>query len=292
MSAQHPPHAPRSVRQAVAETSAALQRANVDNPRLDARILLAHVLGADTNATFLRGDTILSVPQEAALAHVVKRRAAREPVSRIVGRREFWGLPFALSPHTLDPRPDTEVLVSAVLEHRGLVASDKPRILDLGTGSGCILLALLKEWPQAVGVGLDVSFPALVTARKNAANLALAERSAFVCANWTAALAGPFDVLVSNPPYLSQDDLSHLQPEVRFDPHAALDGGSDGLDVYRAVIPGLTELCAPESLIAFEVGQGQASSVAAMLESAGFRVVEIRSDLASIPRCVVAQNKA
>jgi release factor glutamine methyltransferase len=280
---------PRTLKDAVLEITNTLKQARVDNPRLDARILVAHVLNADTSVTFLRNDMQLTEKQTQTLDGLVARRLAREPVSRIVGTREFWGMPFEVTPATLDPRADTEVLVSAVIDHKQRIGTSAPRILDLGTGTGCITLALLQNLPDATAVAVDIDETTLAVARRNAAANAFAGRIQFARMSWAEALAGPFDVIVSNPPYLNADDMVQLSPEVRYDPERALFGGADGLDCYRTIIPDLRRIAAPTALIALEVGLGQAGKVAQLLENQAFRVVEIRSDLGSIPRCVVAQ---
>ncbi len=278
----------RTLRDAILEITNTLKQARVDNPRLDARILVAHVLNADTSVTFLRNDMPLTEAQNAELEKLVQRRIAREPVSRIVGQREFWGMPFAVTPETLDPRPDTEVLVSAVIDHKHRYKT-APRILDLGTGSGCIMLALLQAIPDATGVAIDQSEAALQVARHNAEANNLSGRVQFARMSWADALSGPFDVIVSNPPYLNTQDMAQLSPEVKYDPERALFGGADGLDCYRAIIKDVRRIAYSPGLLALEVGLGQAGPVATMLEDAAFRVVEIRSDLSSIPRCLVAE---
>ncbi len=279
----------RTLRDAIAEISTVLTQAHVDNPRLDARVLIAHVLNIDTSQTFVRHDVVIMPDQEIALAAAVQRRIAREPVSRIVGSREFWGLAFAITPATLDPRADTEILVSAVLDHCKRLNIAAPRILDLGTGTGCIALALLQAIPNATAVCVDLSIDALRVAQGNAVRLGFAQRVSFARMSWSDALAGPFDVIASNPPYLSAVDMSNLSPEVRYDPRAALDGGADGLACYRAIITDVKRIAHSPAILTLEVGSGQAGQVARLLEDAALRVVEIRSDLASIPRCIVAQ---
>lgn len=279
----------RTLRQAIADTAALLKQGGIENPRLDARVLTAHVIEADTAHTFLRSDMELTQEQEQKIGLLVGRRLVHEPVARIVGQREFWGMPFDVTTDTLDPRADSEVLVSAIIDHRHRIGSAHPKILDLGTGTGCILLALLHEIPEATGVGIDLSHGALTVAQRNAARNGLSDRANFLCMSWMEALQGPFNIIVANPPYLSAADMSQRSPEVRFDPERALFGGDDGLSCYRAIIGDLSRVLARPGLVAFETGLGQARQVSGMLESAGFRVVEVRPDLAAIPRCVVAQ---
>jgi release factor glutamine methyltransferase len=219
---------------------------------------------------------------------MVARRLGREPVSRILGRRGFWTLDLALGPATLDPRPDSETVVEAVL-----AALPEPRaplrLLDFGTGSGCLLLALLVELPTATGLGIDRSLAALEIARANARAAGLAGRAAFVQADWGGPLAGRFEVIVTNPPYIPSGDIAGLQPEVAdFDPRLALDGGDDGLDCYRALVPDIARLLAPGGVAALEVGRGQAAAVGAMLTAAGLESLGARRDLGGVERCVTA----
>jgi len=279
----------RTLREVIAETTTALTTAGIDSPRLDARVLLAHVMQIETSQTFTRDDLPLPPHHEAELAKLVQRRMAREPVSRIFGKREFWGLEFNVTPATLDPRDDTETLVSAVIDHSKRVALNNPRILDLGTGTGCILLSLLHALSGSSGIGVDISEAALQVAAGNASKLQLSHRASFARMSWADALAGPFGIVTSNPPYLSDDDMRNLSPEVRYDPIRALDGGGDGLDCYRAIVSDIKRLVRNPAVVALEVGAGQAEQVARLVAGAGLRVVEIRSDLSAIPRCVVAE---
>ncbi len=277
---------------AMAAAAARLAAAGVAEPRLDARLLVAHALGVAPQAVFTRPEMPVAPGQRAALDALVARRAAREPVSRILGRRGFWTLDLALGPDTLDPRPDSETVVEAVLAAR----PDRARALrlaDFGTGSGCLLLALLAELPAAWGLGVDRSAGALAVARANARTAGLAGRAAFVCADWGGGLAGRFDVIVANPPYIPDGDIAGLEPEVaEYDPRLALAGGADGLDAYRALAPHLARLLAPGGVVALEVGQAQAATVAAQLAAAGLTVTGCRRDLGGIERVVVAVGGA
>jgi release factor glutamine methyltransferase len=268
--------------------------AGVAQARLDARLLLAHALDVKAGWIFTHPEHPLTADQEAAIERLAVRRIAREPVSRIVGRREFWGLAFSLSPATLDPRPDSETVVEAILAQRP--ARDRPlRILDWGTGSGCLLLALLSEYRRAQGVGLDADGDALAMARSNAEALGLAERSRFEAADWHQPPIPPhdgggavFDVIVANPPYIEVGVLSGLAPEVvLFDPILALSGGADGLTAYRALAPLIRAALAVDGIAAVEVGVGQAAAVVRIFADVGLSVVEIRRDLGGIERCVV-----
>jgi release factor glutamine methyltransferase len=217
------------------------------------------------------------------------RMVHREPLSRILGHREFWGLEFGLSPDTLDPRPETETLVEAVL--RRFTDRNEPfTILDLGTGTGCILLALLSEFPAAIGFGVDLARGAGTAARRNAAALGLAGRAHFLVGDWGTAVSGRFDVIVSNPPYIARSALADLPQEVAlYDPPLALDGGPDGLGAYRFLVSDLTRLLRPEGVFACEVGAGQAPAVAAMLRASGLAIDGCERDLAGLARCVVGR---
>lgn len=275
----------RALRRAAEERLAA---AGVDTPGLDARLLIGHALGLSREDLLVRGDE--AVPPDAAMRAnaLVERRAAREPVGRILGERAFWTLDLSLSPATLEPRPDTETIVECVLDALP-DRSAAVRILDLGTGTGCILLALLAELPNATGLGIDISEQAVATAAGNAARNGLAGRAEFRTGVWGAGISERFDAVVSNPPYIPSADIAALDPEVReHDPRRALDGGADGLDAYRAIAAELPGLLKDGGMAALEIGQGQAGDVGRLLESAGLRVAEIRPDLSGIERCIRA----
>lgn len=276
-----------TVGDALAAAVKRLAAAGIEDARRDARLLLAAAAGAAPGA-HLADDAAIDDATATRFRAMILRRAAREPVSRILGRRGFWTLDLAIDAHTLDPRPDSETVVEAVLAQ---VAdrTAKLRLLDLGTGSGCLLLALLSEMPNATGLGVDVAPGAVAIARANARAAGLDGRARFAVGDWTRGVAGPFDVAVSNPPYVRRDDLAGLMPEVaRYDPVAALDGGADGLDAYRAILAGLPPLLAPGALVAFEVGQGQAARVRNLINHVGLTVLEARRDLAGIERCILA----
>lgn len=277
----------RSWGQALAETVRALGQGGVDSPRLDARLLLAQALGVEPAHVFSNPANRLDEAAEACLASLLARRLAREPMSHILGRREFWSLDFAVDANVLDPRPDTETLVEAVLD-TVLDKSAPLSILDLGTGSGCILLSLLSELPMATGLGVDRSPLALGVATGNAARLALDHRAGFTRGDWGSDLTGIFDVIVSNPPYIPEAEIDGLEPEVaRFEPRLALSGGADGLDCYRALIPDVARLLAPGGVGAFEIGAGQADDVERLIEAAGLVLYERRRDLAGVERCLI-----
>lgn len=271
---------------------------NVPTPELDARLIICHQAGL-THETFVaHPEHPLSEEMREEIMRAAKRRCAREPVSRIVGEREFWGLNFALGASALDPRPDTEALIQAALD----VAADDDRgeplsILDIGTGSGCILVALLHELRFAHGVGADRNLATLHIARANARRHRLADRASFVCTSWLDGLSGAFSIVVSNPPYIPSAEISSLEPEVaRYDPHAALDGGRDGLDAYRWIIPRLGQVLKPGGWALFEVGDGQAADVCALFQAQGdgnsFGELRQQPDLAGRIRCIAARRSS
>ncbi len=260
----------------------------------DARLIVAHALGVDAGRLTLLADTPVDDAATAAALALAGRRGAGEPIARLFGAKEFWSLELGLSAATLVPRPDTETVVSAALEElakRG-GKSRAHRLLDIGTGSGAILLALLAELPLATGIGTDRALPALRTARDNAGRLGLAGRSAFVCGNWAEMIRGPADAVVANPPYIETGTVASLPEEVRlFDPVLALDGGDDGLAAYRSIIADLPRLLPPHGFAALEVGMGQAGAVASIGRRHGFAARTV-CDLAGIERVVVLDRPA
>jgi len=278
-----------TIGRAVNDLTARFAAAGLDTPRLDARLLVGHVLGLEPSMLFTRPDAALSPRDTDTVEAVAARRLAHEPVSRIMGHRAFWGLDFALSAATLDPRPDTETLVAAVLDLKPRFAGKPVRILDLGTGTGCIVLAILSAWPEAVGVGIDLSPDAVATATANAARLGLEKRTTFQVGNWCDGLRESFDLIVSNPPYIADDELPALAPEVtRFDPMLALRGGADGLAAYRRLVPDARRVLADGGGLFLETGAGQAAAVGAILAAAAFRLEAQHKDLAGFTRCLQA----
>lgn len=266
----------------------ALEAAGIENAALDARVLLTYGLGIDPVALAAYPDTALGEDGARRLRGAAERRLAREPVARIVGRREFWGLPFALSPETLVPRPETETVVETALRHR---PERTRRVLDLGTGSGCLLVALLHEIAGATGIGVDRSPAALVTARGNAARNGVADRASFLAGDWGAALDGRFDLIVSNPPYIASAVIQGLEPEVRaHDPLLALDGGADGLSASRAILDQAAGLLAPAGVVVLEIGFDQGATVPGMGRGAGLEVLEVARDLGGQPRAVALKR--
>lgn len=266
-----------------------LVEAGIENPRREARLLLNLALGIDANARLPEREM---APAVAALFETfVARRAGHEPYSRIAGRREFWSLDFALSPDTLDPRPDSETLIEAALERIADRAAPLS-VVDFGTGTGALLLALLSELPNATGIGVDISAGAVETARRNAAALGLSARARFVLGRWGEGLTTPADVIVTNPPYISAKDMSRLPPEVReFDPAAALDGGPDGLSAYRELALDLKRLLSESGIALCEIGAGQAPAVTAIMAASGLDLTGSRADLAGIERCLVFEQR-
>lgn len=271
--------------------AAALNDADIDTPNLDARLLLEGVLSCD--ATDLARDParIVNDEEAAQLADYAAQRLAHKPVSRILGRREFYGRDFTINERVLDPRPDSETLIEAALVH--LPPAGAARILDLGTGSGCLLLTLLAERDTAHGVGADVSPHALDVARDNAVQLGVAARAAFIESDWLKNITGRFDMIVSNPPYLAPGEMEFLARNVAdYDPHLALYGGSDGLDPYRLICAQAPEHLNHGGHLIFEIGALQASRVIAIMREAGFEGVALRQDLAGRDRVVFGQKAA
>ncbi len=231
----------------------------------------------------------LSDEESRRLAAAAARREAREPLAQIVGHREFWSLDFIVTHDTLTPRPDSETIVAAALALSG--GDDRAmHILDFGTGTGCLLLALLHELPQARGVGVDRSAAALAVARRNAAALGLSERAQFVQGEWGTGLSGTFDVIVANPPYIVESELVTLAPELGFEPLGALSGGPDGLAAYRALAGDVQRLLAADGVAVLEVGQGQAESVEAILRASGLEIGPRQCDLAGVERGVAVRK--
>jgi release factor glutamine methyltransferase len=274
--------------------TARLKSNAVESAELDARILVGAVLGLDLTGLIAAANRPITAEEAARLEQLAHRRVAGEPVARILGHKEFWGLSLQLSAATLVPRPDTETVVELALEI-GRAAShraDPARIADIGTGSGAILLALLSEYPDAYGVGTDISVAALRTASANAADVGLKPRAAFVACDYAAALSGGFDLVVSNPPYIRSADIADLATEVRdHDPLGALDGGADGLDAYRVLVPQVAELLVPGGALVVEVGHGQSGDVGELMTAAGLiQEWPAKADLAGIRRAVAGRK--
>lgn len=262
----------------------ALREAGIEDSRWEARVLLAHALESSTEA--LLREPRAEVAPEAAdrFLAMLDRRVAREPMAMVIGSVGFWTLELEVGPHTLVPRADSESLIEALL-----AAKTAPRrILDLGTGTGCLLLAALSEFPEAQGVGIDLVPEAAALARRNAARNALENRASFVAGRWADAISGRFDAILSNPPYIESGVIAGLMPEVsRHEPASALDGGDDGLDAYRAIVGQLPRLLTPAGIAVLELGEGQGPAVSALAETAGLRVLGGRKDLGGITRALL-----
>ena len=273
--------------EALGAAAAELRAAGIDAPRRDARVLMQHALGLAPEALLADDRLPLGEADIRRLTALVRRRAAREPIAYLTGRREFWSLDFAVDRSTLVPRPESETLVEAVLARAAHLPA-RPCLLDLGTGTGCLLVALLSELPGAVGVGIDVSAAAVSLARANARHHGLGKRSSFVVADWAAPLAARFDIVVSNPPYVAALELASLAPEIaRHEPRRALDGGADGYASYRQLAPQVAQLLAPRGLAAIELGAGMADEIASLFATAGLAEIGRRRDLDEIERCAL-----
>jgi release factor glutamine methyltransferase len=272
------------------DLAARFNSAGIESAELDARILTGAALGLDLTGLIKAARQPVAATVAAKLEAFARRRLAGEPVARILGLKEFWGLPFKLSTETLVPRPDTETVVELALEMLRAVprATGPVRIADIGTGSGAILLALLSELPNAIGVGTDISPAALMTARDNAAELGMTSRASFVVCNYAAALSGGFDLIVSNPPYIRSADVAGLAVDVRdHDPHRALDGGADGLNAYRDLTPEAARLLKPGGVLVVEAGIGQSGDIEGFMTAAGLTITGApRTDLGGVARAV------
>jgi release factor glutamine methyltransferase len=275
-----------AARRAVAQT---FRDAGLDSPDLDARLLVGHALGLGHAALASNGERPLTDAEASAVAALAQRRLAHEPVARIIGRKEFWGLDFAVTKATLVPRPDTETVVEAALA--AIADRSLPlRIADFGTGTGALLLALLSELPHAVGIGTDLSAAALAVARDNALHLRLASRADFVACDYGAALRGPFDLVVCNPPYIASGEIAGLDAEVRdYDPPLALDGGLSGLDGYRALVADARRILSPQGVLVVELGAGQASSVTDLMREGGIVADGPKPDLSGHFRALLGR---
>jgi release factor glutamine methyltransferase len=276
--------------EALTDLRRTLGAAGFETAALDARLLLLTALGISATDLITRPDTRLSPDEAETLAAFARRRLDHEPVARIVGVREFWGLPFRLSPETLVPRPDTETVVETALD---LIPDRQAplRIVDFGTGSGCILVALLRELPRATGLGVDLSFGALVTARTNAVDNRVGGRCHFALSCWADAVSGTFDLIVSNPPYIASGVIPTLDEEVReHDPRLALDGGPDGLEPYRILLSEAGRLLAPQGMLVVEIGYDQAEDLVSLARVYGLEILRVAHDLSDNPRCIAMKR--
>lgn len=294
------PAAVHTISDAVKAAAKRLGAAGVDQPRTDAWLLLAYLRSVDRATLLAHANDPIDENDLASFQELIARRSAREPLALIIGRKEFWSLDFQITAEVLCPRPDSECLVEAALKEveRFALRSNqnhqrewRGRILDLGVGSGCLLLALLSELPDAWGVGVDISEQALLVARQNSERLGLEEQVGWLCDDWGVSLEGRFDLIVSNPPYIAHQEVNDLAPEIReFEPASALFAGEDGLDAYRSLRTDLHRLLAPEGRVCLEIGQGQAVAVEALFLQAGFTPVRRQQDLAGVDRCLVLKR--
>jgi release factor glutamine methyltransferase len=270
-----------------------LRENGIDTPDLDARLIIGHALGLDHTALVRASERPLAAAEIARIEALAARRLACEPIARITGAKEFWGLPFAVAPAVLVPRPETETVVETALAaiDRDGARTRALRIADLGVGSGAILIALLSELPNTFGIGTDRDPAAIAIARDNARRLGVAARAAFVACDFASALAPGFDLIVSNPPYVRSDEIAMLDAEVRdFDPRGALDGGTDGLAAYRVIAREARRILASNAHLVTEIGKGQEGAVVARFAAEGFGRIAIAPDLAGISRVVAASR--
>lgn len=276
-----------SWRDMMREAAQRLAAAGVENAPRDARLLLAHALGIEPIDVILRETDFIDIGPLTEFEQAIQRRLKGEPVSRIRGWREFYGRRFIVTPDVLDPRPETELLVEQGLKHLPKAG----RVLDLGTGSGCILLSILAEREDATGTGLDISPAALAVARRNAEALGLSDRASFIEAGWSGVAGGPFDLALSNPPYIPEADIAGLAKDVSgYDPHLALTPGGDGLDPYRAILKAMPGWLKPGGCIGFEFGIEQATDVTMLMQRAGLLDIEVHHDLAGIARAAFGRR--
>ncbi|KZB60079.1 peptide chain release factor N(5)-glutamine methyltransferase [Thalassospira sp. GO-4] len=278
----------------MAEGVAALNEAGIENARMDVRILLARAAGVDGGRISAWPEDEVAADKEALFRDMIARRSGHEPVGRILGERDFWRHTFKLAPETLEPRPDSETLVEWAIDF--LEDNDAPRIVDFGTGTGCLLLSTIGDLPGSSGIGLDISEGAVACARENARALDLDGQVEFRVSDWDSALddrerADGFDLVMSNPPYITRDEMETLSPEVqKFDPRIALTDEGDGLAAYRVLSQVAFDLAKPGGFVIFEIGRGQEKDVGQLLVEAGFVGVEYREDLGGIVRCVAAKK--
>jgi release factor glutamine methyltransferase len=277
----------QTVGEALTALAGRVAAAGMAEPRREARLLLALALGVEPATVLGYPERRLDRAAQRRLDELAARRAAGEPYSRLCGRRQFWSLDFALTPDTLDPRPDSETLIEAALA----AVADRTaplELIDFGTGTGCLLLALLSELPNATGIGVDILPGAAAAARRNAAALGLGQRASFVVGHWGDAISGEADVILANPPYISSADIDALAPEVaKYEPRIALDGGGDGLGAFRELAGDVRRLLRSGGMALFEVGRGQAATLALLMADNGLRLRTVRRDLCGIDRVLV-----
>lgn len=277
----------RSLKTALSEIERALKAAGIPEPRLEARLLLELATGRPRAAQLVAPDQLLEPLEEERLWRLLSRRLSGEPLAYLAGCREFYGRMFEVGPEVLVPRPESELLVELAFAHLANRQHAPLCILDIGTGSGCLLVSLLAGFKAAFGVGTDLSFAALLLARRNARRHGVADRAGFVCTHFAAALAGAFDLIVANPPYLTDDELAAAAPELRAEPALALRGGADGLDAYRAIAADLPRLLAPEGVALIELAAMRSQAIATVFAAVGLKVASLAHDLAGLPRVLV-----
>jgi release factor glutamine methyltransferase len=269
-----------------------LSATGIEAPRAEARLLLQLAIGLSRTDALLEPDRPVGRAESSSFAALVERRAAHEPMAYIGGEREFWGFPFRVGPGVLIPRPETETLIAAALETFAN-RSAPLRILDLGIGSGCLLLTLLRLFPNATGAGIDRSEVAVQVSALNAERLGVVDRTCLIPGSWADAPVQAFDLIVSNPPYIANDEVERLQPDVRdFEPHLALVAGPDGLGAYRELLPEARKRLHPGSALLLEIGQGQGRAVTALARASHIEITATRCDLAGIERCLIGRVKA
>ena len=274
--------------EAIAEAAVMLRSAGIEGAAREARLLAAHALESD-GAGFLAGGRLSPVQSDRFLG-LVRHRARRAPFAQVTGVREFWSLEFEVTSDTLTPRPDSETLIQCCLERFG--TEGPARILDLGTGTGCLLVTLLAIWPRCRGLGVDVSARALEVAARNARRHAVSARASFIRGDWQAAVAGRFDLVVSNPPYVRTGEIAALEPEIALhEPTVALDGGDDGLDCFRRIVPGLAACLGADGVAVLEHGAGQGPRLERLAASCGLRVAETARDLSGQLRAAVLARR-
>ena len=274
----------QSIEQALKSATAKLAEGGKESPSLDAAVLLCHVLGKPRTYLLTWPEKALEAEQKSQFDALLERRLTGEPVAYIIGEREFWSLPFIVTADVLDPRPASETLIEAALDHVR-DRSEPVSVLDLGTGSGCLLIAVLSELPGARGVGVDTSEAALVIARRNAEKNLVDDCTTFVSSSWGRSVSGSFDLILSNPPYISESERDDLEPEVAmYEQASALFAGKDGLSAYREVAPDILRLLNPDGVAAIECGRDQMTTVIEIFDDAGLRHVETRCDLDGIER--------
>jgi release factor glutamine methyltransferase len=280
----------KTIKTLLSESKKSLKDSGIPSYSLDADLIMAHVLKTSKEEVFCHPERILYPNQDAEFKRLIAERYARKPMAHILGVREFWERSFKVTQDTLDPRPDSESLIEQVLQLYKNLPKPK-RIIDFGTGTGCLLLTLLSEFDESQGVGVDISETAIAVAQENAEKLGLAKRTSFVVSNWGKKIKGEYDLIISNPPYIKKSDIDGLEPEVStYEPKQALDGGDGGLDCYIILASDIFPLLAEGGFAVLEHGIGQEADVKRILENNGFKFVANKPDLSGINRCVTVKK--